>query len=299
MEKSGGEGKFRLSSMGSGAFLLCRDHILWEFLLPDATGQSPMLKSLKETSLADVKVGSREYFAAQKRLILNRPLLKWCYDIWYNHLLEDAASVPGKGLLVELGSGGSYLKDLEPSVITSDVVDGVADRVVDGRKLPFPDNSIQALFLTHVLHHIPDVSAFFRESERALMPGGVVSMIEVAHTPFARFFFRKFHPEPYRDELREWLFEQQDSMMDSNQALSWMIFVRDREKFERLHPTLKIECFSYLPWFSYMLAGGVTGRSLVPRILTDVPIAAETLLRPVAPIFSLHWHIRLRKVPVS
>jgi hypothetical protein len=46
-----------------------------------------MLKSLKETSLAGFQAGSREYFAAQKRLILDRPLLKWCYDAWYRHLL--------------------------------------------------------------------------------------------------------------------------------------------------------------------------------------------------------------------
>jgi len=38
-------------------------------------------------------------------------------------------NVPGP--LVELGSGGSYLKELEPSLITSDVVEGVADQVID------------------------------------------------------------------------------------------------------------------------------------------------------------------------
>jgi SAM-dependent methyltransferase len=258
-----------------------------------------MLKGLKETSLANFKVGSREYFAAQKRLILNRPLLKWCYDQWYAHLLEDARSVPKKGVLLELGSGGSYLKDLEPSVITSDVVDGVADQVVDGRSLPFPENSVQALFLTHVLHHIPDVDAFFKEAERTLVPGGVISMIEVAHTPFARFFFRNFHPEPYRDDLLEWPFAQHDSMMDSNQALSWMIFVRDRQKFEKLHPGLKIESSSFLPWFSYLLAGGVTGKCLVPSFLTWVPTLMERVLRPLSPIFSLHWHFRIRKIAAS
>jgi SAM-dependent methyltransferase len=254
-----------------------------------------MLKSLKENSLAGLEVGSRDYFAAQKRLILGRPLLKRCYDEWYRHLLEDAWSVPGHGVLLELGSGGSYLKDLEPSVVTSDVVAGVAEQVVDGRSLPFPDYSIRALFLTHVLHHIPDVDAFLREAERALVPGGVISMIEVAHTPFARFFFRNFHPEPYRDDVREWSFAQQDAMMDSNQALSWILFVRDRGHFERQHPELSIEQITLLPWFSYLLAGGVTGRSLVPHCFNPVVFGLERLLRPLAPLFALHWHIRVRK----
>ena len=254
-----------------------------------------MLKSLKETSLDGLQVGSREYFAVQKKLILGRPLLKWCYDRWYTHLLKDARSVPAEGTLLELGSGGSYLKDLQPEVVTSDVVDGVAERVVDGRSLPFPDGSIRALFLTHVLHHIPDVSAFLREAERALVPGGVISMIEVAHTPFAKFFFSHFHPEPYRDNLREWSFAQQDSMMDSNQALSWMVFIRDRSRFEQLHPGLKIESTAFLPWLTYLLAGGVTGRCLVPSSFNRLVVGLEKLLTPLSPLFALHWHIRVRK----
>jgi SAM-dependent methyltransferase len=254
-----------------------------------------MLKSLRERSLDDLQVGSREFFAAQKRLIFSRPLLKWCYDDWYGRLLRDAQSVPGHGELLELGSGGSYLKALEPAVITSDVVDGVADRVVDGRALPFPDSSLKALFLTHVFHHIPDVAVFFREAQRTLVPGGVISMIEVAHTPFARFFFRNFHHEPYRDELKEWQFAQRDSMMDSNQALSWMVFVRDRNKFKSLFPGLIVEEFGFLPWLSYLLTGGVTGKCLVPKSLTRATIGLEKILRPISPLFALHWHIRVRK----
>ncbi len=254
-----------------------------------------MLKSLRERSLENLPVGSREFFAAQKRLILRRPLLKWCYDGWYAHLIEDARSVPGQGALLELGSGGSYLKDLEPAVITSDVVAGVADRVVDGRALPFPDASLKAILLTHVFHHIPDVTAFFREAQRVLVPGGVISMIEVAHTPLARFFFRNFHHEPYRDELEEWSFLQQHSMMDSNQALSWMVFVRDRDKFRKLFPDLEVEVFSFLPWLTYLFSGGVTGRCLVPDFLAPLMIGLEKLLKPLSPVFALHWHIRVRK----
>jgi ubiquinone/menaquinone biosynthesis C-methylase UbiE len=61
----------------------------------------------------------------------------------------------------------------------------------DARKLPLPDRSVRALVLTHVLHHVPDLEAFFGEAQRVLVPGGVITMIEVAHTPFARFFLQK------------------------------------------------------------------------------------------------------------
>lgn len=254
-----------------------------------------MLGFLKEPSLQGLRVGSAEFFARQKAIILERPLLKRCYDDWYGRMLADVSSVPVPGALVELGSGGSYLKDLEPAIITSDVVDGVADRVIDARQLPFPDASLRALLLTHVLHHIPDLEAFFREAQRALVPGGVISMIEVAHTPFARFFFKNFHHEPYLDGLREWSFGQQDSMMDSNQALSWMVFVRDRARFESLFPGLTIETCAFTPWFTYLTSGGVTMRDIIPRFLNGPLFGVEWLLTPVRPVFALHWHIRVRK----
>jgi SAM-dependent methyltransferase len=255
-----------------------------------------MLAWLKEPSLKGLSLGSPEFFAAQKTAILNRPLLKRCYDDWYRRLLTDAQSAPPQGVMVELGSGGSYLKDLEPSLITSDVVEAVADRVIDARYLPFAENSVRALLLTHVFHHIPDAAAFFKEAERTLIPGGVISMIEVAHTPFARFFFRNFHHEPYEDGSREWFFAQQDSMMDSNQALSWIVFDRDRAKFERRFPSLKVERMVLLPWFTYFASGGVTARYLIPKFMNGLFLLAEMILNPFAPVFSLYWHICLRKL---
>lgn len=253
-----------------------------------------MLGWLKEPSLLGLRPGSPEFFTAQKRLLLTRPLLKRAYDDWYRRQLEDAGSAP-PGIILELGSGGSYLKDLEPAIVTSDVVPNVADRVIDARQLPFETASLRAVLLTHVFHHIPDVDAFLREAERALVRGGVLSLIEVAHTPFARFFFGHFHHEPYDDCREEWSFAQQDSMMDSNQALSWMVFVRDRGRFEQRYPGLKIEHLELLPWFTYFASGGVTMRHIVPKFMNRLLIGAEYALGPFDRFCSLYWHIRLRK----
>ena len=254
-----------------------------------------MISWLKEKSLLNLAPGSPQFFAAQRMLIHERPLLKRAYDDWYKRLLHDAGSVQSPGVMVELGSGGSYLKELCPGLVTSDVVPGVAERVIDARQLPFGNESVRALLLTHVFHHIPDAEAFFREVQRCLVPGGVVSMIEVTHTPFARFFFSNFHHEPYDDTPTKWAFAQHDSMMDSNQALSWIVFARDRDKFERQYPQLKIEQMDLMPWFTYFMSGGVTMRYLIPQWMNPALIGIENLLTPFASLFSLYWHIRIRK----
>jgi len=57
-----------------------------------------------------------------------------------------------------------------------------------------------------------------------LAPSGVISIVDVTHTPFARFFFDRLHPEPYDEEAASWDFPEGQTMLDSNQALSWIVF---------------------------------------------------------------------------
>jgi SAM-dependent methyltransferase len=228
-------------------------------------------------------------------MLLERPLARRVYDDWYRRLLADADSVDARGMVVELGSGGGYLKSIRGSVITSDLEDGIADLTIDGRSLPFDDGSVKALLLVHTFHHIPDVREFLDEAERVLAPGGVISMVEVAHTPFAKLFFKNLHHEPYTDLPAEWAFQQKDAMMDCNQALSWMVFFRDKEKFEKRFPSLRLESAKLLPWLTYLVSGGVTAPYLVPNFAAKALIRLEGWLNPLNPAMSLHWHLCVRK----
>ncbi len=243
-------------------------------------------------------LGTSEWFAAQRSMIKDKPLVRRCYDLWYARLLADADSVPERYRdcpIVELGSGSSYIKELRPGIITSDVTPGLADMVIDGRELPFPDCSVRALLLTHVFHHIPDVGLFFSQASRVLVPGGVISMVDETHTPFARFFFGKVHPEPYDDKTASWSFPAGNSMLDSNQALTWIVFDRDRDRFASEFPSLTLEQRSFLPWFSYLMSGGVNLRTFFPGFLTSAVGAADRILRPLDRVFAIHWHLTIRK----
>jgi SAM-dependent methyltransferase len=243
-------------------------------------------------------LGSPEWFAAQRSMIRSKPLVRRCYDLWCELLLADADSVPAPWSgypVLELGSGSSYIKEIRPDIITSDVAAGIADMVIDGRKLPFADNSLRAIFLTHVFHHIPDVERFLREASRVLVPGGVISIVDETHTPFARFFFGKVHPEPYNDRAQSWSFAEGNSMLDSNQALTWIVFDRDRARFEREFPELIFEQRRYLPWFGYLMSGGVNLRTFFPAFLTPVIDATDNFLRRFDSVFAIHWHMTIRK----
>jgi SAM-dependent methyltransferase len=255
-----------------------------------------MKHAFAEPAIADLSPGSPEWFSAQSAIIRSRPLTKATYDLWYAKMLADAATVESMRPILEVGSGACYVKEVAPDVITSDVVSGPSDITVDGRSLPFDDGALRAIFLTHVFHHIPDVSEFLSEVDRVLEPGGVLCLIDVAKTPLARLIFGVFHPEPYDESAQEWLLSNPRGNMDANQALSWIVFQRDRLLFERKFPSLKIECIERLPWIGYLLSGGVTKRNFIPGAAASLVLAVQRALQFTNPICSLHWHIRIRKV---
>ncbi len=254
------------------------------------------MELLNDPHLGRTAPGSREHYENQKIMIKARPLIHRCYSEWYSRMQSDLMTVPegGEGIVVELGSGGSFLKEYISGLTTSDVVPGIADKVIDARDLPFPNSSVRGIFLTHCFHHIPDVDRFLFEADRVLIQGGIIAMVEVAATPFARFFFSNFHPEPFDPGVREWSFDSEVNT-DANQALSWIVFRRDLSWFQRRHPNLRLEATNWLPWFSYILSGGVTRRNLVPRFLVPLITGMDFLLKPLDSLASLHWYIRLRK----
>jgi SAM-dependent methyltransferase len=249
----------------------------------------------EDSSLRDIDLGSTEWFAAQRRLIASRPLTKAAYDCWYEAMLMDAATVNQPGQLLEIGSGSGYVKTLDPSVITSDIVQGHADRIVDAEHLPFGDSSLRAILLTHVFHHIPNVRLFLEEAQRTLVPGGVVTMVDVAHTPLSKLVFGRFHPEGYHPSAVDWTLEPGGPCGGANQAMSWIVFKRDRLLFEREFPELEIQAIEYLPWLGYLLSGGVTKRDFIPNSMVRLVQVLDRLATALGPICALHWHIRLRK----
>src|SRR5262245_32364944 len=173
-------------------------------------------------------------------LIRRKPLLRKFYQSVYRFFRRIGKTVP-PGLQLEIGSGGGFLKQYIPHVITSDVLDlpGV-DRVFSGTELPYPDESISAIYLMNVLHHIPDVEQFLDEVSRTLRPGGALVAFEPANTWWSRFIYRRFHHEPFVPEAAEWRLPSGGPLSLANGALPWIVFVRDLARFERRFPALEV-----------------------------------------------------------
>jgi SAM-dependent methyltransferase len=197
------------------------------------------------------------------QIIQEKTFLRQIYEEWYRVIVAFLPS--GRGAVLELGSGGGFMSDFVPALITSELFCCPNIRaVLDGSRLPFVDNSLRGILMTNVLHHLPQPRLFFSEATRCVRSGGVVAMIEPWVTAWSRLVYTGLHHEPFHPETPSWELPTSGPLSGANNALPWIIFARDRVMFEREFRHLRIELIKPIMPFRYLISGGVSLRSFVP-----------------------------------
>jgi SAM-dependent methyltransferase len=220
--------------------------------------------------------------------------LRRLYEEWYAALVSRLPHAAG-GIL-ELGSGAGFLGEFVPSLISSEVFACPDIRVVlDARRLPFSANSLRAILMTDVLHHIPDPKAFFAEARRTLVLHGRIVMIEPWATAWARFVYTYLHSEPFNPDAADWGFPPAGPLSSANGAMPWIIFSRDRAAFTSFFPEFVIREIALMMPVSYLASGGVSMRSLSPGWSYPLWRCVERLLAPLNPYIAMFAMIDIER----
>ena len=217
------------------------------------------LPQVKEASTLD----DRSLTLLHNSILMQKGFLRKVYETFYKELISNIPEYETK-TLVELGSGAGFIKQKYPHVQTSDVLDlpGL-DNVFDATQMPYKNETVDGILLINVLHHIKNVEQFFTEADRVLKENGRIVLIEPANTIWARFVYTRFHHETF-DTNAGWQVEGNRPLLDGNDALSWIIFRRDKELFMKKFPKLKIvKIYCHTP-VTYLLSGGFTLKQLLP-----------------------------------
>ncbi|MEO9632558.1 MAG: class I SAM-dependent methyltransferase [Sulfitobacter sp.] len=102
-------------------------------------------------------------------------------DKHLSQVLEIGAGTLAHLPFVRHGYDRYVASDFDQSVLdsvrTQPLPAGVELRRLDGRTLPFYDDSFDRLIATHVLEHVPDPHTALAEWVRVVKPGGVLSII--------------------------------------------------------------------------------------------------------------------------
>jgi SAM-dependent methyltransferase len=137
--------------------------------------------------------------------------------------------------------------------------------------------------MVDVLHHIEYPLTFFREAARVLQPSGRVLMIEPAFTWGSTLFYRLFHHEPVRtaaDPLAAGTPLAGRDPYDSNQAVPTLLATRERARFHRLLPELRMTRVEWFALAAYPLSGGFKPWSLIGEGAARRLLAVERAIEP-------------------
>lgn len=215
------------------------------------------------------------------RKILENSLLRYIYQDVYRRLL---AEVPFSDYprLLELGSGGGFLRELAPHVITSEVFPcpGV-QRTVDACRITesFPAESLDAIVGFNVFHHLPDAAAFLKGASQVLRHGGRVCLVEPWFTSLGQWFHRVIHHEPYRDDPNDWRLVGEGRMAGANSRLPTSVFRDSDERFRREFPELELVKREPFHKWLYLASGGLKLNTRIPAPLARGLVAIDRRLR--------------------
>lgn len=229
------------------------------------------------------------------RVIRKKYFLKRLYTDLYTQFKQAIRDSGEDGVLVELGSGGGFIKEIIPHAITSDILNlPNVERHFSALDMPFEDHTVDAFFMWGVFHHIKDARQFFKEVDRCLKVGGKLVMVEAANTLWGRFIYRHFHHEDM-DLSAGWELKESGRLSSANLALPWIVLCRDRAQFEEEFPALRIRTLKPHTPFIYILSGGLSYRQMLPSFSYDLIKAVERLLYPLNGLIGTLLTIEIEK----
>jgi SAM-dependent methyltransferase len=256
---------------------------------------------LADPSLKTLDVDGSERLDLHEKVLARKRMLKEVF-VEFHHSFHRLAQRYFKveGLEVELGAGIAPMRNSYPEVLATDIV--LADQLdmaLNAEAMSLKDRSVKAFYGQNCFHHFPHPDLFFKELERTLVPGGGAILIEPFHGPFAAFLYKRlFKTEGFDMHFESWETPATGPMNGANQALSYIVFVRDRKEFERKHPQLEIVhqeiCGNYP---RYLISGGLNFRQLLPDALIPLIKLGEKLLYPLRRLLALHHIVVIRRKP--
>jgi len=252
-------------------------------------------RSLAHPLTASMQIDDPATTELRKQIISSNPFLKAIYDEWYSMLARELPTMGGE--VLELGSGGGYCSQFIPGLVTSETFPcSMVKLVVDAQRMPLSNGALRAIVMTNVMHHLPSVRSFLGEATRCLRSGGKILMIEPWVTPWSKFIYTRLHHEPFEPNAEDWTFPPKGPLSGANMAMPWIVFERDRQKFESEFPGLFVEKIRpFLP-FRYLVSGGVTMRKLMPGFTHGAWSRFERLLEGQMRHLGLFAFIAIRRV---
>lgn len=124
-------------------------------------------------------------------------------------------------------------------------------------------------------------------------------MYEPWVTRWSRFIYARLHHEPFDPDAASWEFPTTGPLSSANGALPWIVFERDRGRFEREFPQWHLSSVKLTMPFRYLISGGVSMRGLMPSWSFGCWRRLELALAPRMTDLAMFAYIVLRRADGS
>jgi SAM-dependent methyltransferase len=132
-----------------------------------------------------------------RRIWQTKPQVRSFYELQVFPRVVRA--LPARGPIVEIGSGAGIFSPDGITIVSTDVIDSPwLDLRCSAAEMPFLDFSLGAIVAVNVLHHLPSLGPFLKETARVLGPSGRCVCVEPWITPLSGIFYRWCHHEGCR-----------------------------------------------------------------------------------------------------
>jgi ubiquinone/menaquinone biosynthesis C-methylase UbiE/GNAT superfamily N-acetyltransferase len=148
-----------------------------------------------------------------KSMIIDYSLLAEDYDLTrtanINIINLFAAEIPLDGkTILDFGCGTGNYANVIKKLTTADIygvepsenmremalAKGLDIRTGDHANVPFEDAFFDFIFMTDVIHHVPDMNMMFSEFYRVLKPGGLICILTESHQQLETRFWVRYFP---------------------------------------------------------------------------------------------------------
>ncbi len=259
-----------------------------------------VLDALREPALDRMDVDGAERLELHRKVLGRKRMLQVVFKE-FHHLFQrlNDKYLDGAGLELEIGAGVAPMRETYPNVLATDIVESPhLDRAINAEAMELESNSVRAIYGQNCFHHFPHPERFFQELERVLVLGGGAILLEPYYGPAATFLFKRlFRTEGFDKAFPDWNTPVKGPMNGANQALSYIVFVRDRALFEKRFPSLRVVHQAVVPnYLKYLLSGGLNFKQLLPNSLIPTLSFIERLLTPFDRFLALHHVVVIKKV---
>lgn len=232
--------------------------------------------------------------------IAKKNSLQKFYTRSYNVLSKITCNFNKNDIIVEIGAGASFSNHYCPNIILTDVLPykGI-HKVIDATNMDFKSNSVNCFYLMNVLHHISDAKKFFKECDRCLVNSGKIYIVDQYPSILGKIILKYFHHEAFNEKATDWSFKTTGPLSGANGALTWIIFFRDIEIFNREFPQFNIVHKSIHTPIYYWLTGGLKSWNLIPKFASNMFLKIDNLISKMFPKIGCFVDIIIEKKEIK